>query len=61
VPVLFLRPERDRLMGRSTLREVLSAYPSAQVARFEGAPHLLLQRRPTESAQAIRAWIAGRA
>lgn len=51
LPVLILRPTRDRIVPRAAAR-LLAQAPHAEVADIEG-PHLLLQSRPVESAAAV--------
>jgi pimeloyl-[acyl-carrier protein] methyl ester esterase len=51
LPILILRPTRDRLVPRAAAR-LLAQASHAEVADIEG-PHLLLQSRPVESAAAV--------
>lgn len=59
MPVLYLSPRHDRLLGRQPHRPIEGLSPAVQVEVRDG-PHLLLQRRPRESAAAIRAFLAAR-
>lgn len=52
VPVLYIAGARDRLIGRRGLAQVSALIPNVSTAILDG-PHLLLQRLPNESAQAI--------
>lgn len=52
VPVFFMGGEQDRLTPRSNLRALTRARPDAVVRLFPG-PHLILQARPRETAQAL--------
>jgi pimeloyl-ACP methyl ester carboxylesterase len=51
LPMLILRPTRDRIVPRAAAR-LLAQTPRAETAEIEG-PHLLLQARPVESAAAV--------
>lgn len=51
-PVLALRAESDRLLGQVCAEEILRVRPSTVVESIEG-PHLLLQSRPREAAEAV--------
>jgi pimeloyl-ACP methyl ester carboxylesterase len=53
VPMLVLRARRDRVISRAASRWILKKRPSAQMAEIDG-PHLLLQTRPAECADAVR-------
>jgi len=57
VPILYLRPTRDRLVRRLTLQSLRSIRPDMVIREIEG-PHALLQRNPEESWQAIAAFLA---
>jgi pimeloyl-ACP methyl ester carboxylesterase len=48
VPVLWLAPERDRLVRTDGVEEVLALRPDAEVATLD-APHMILQRCPHAS------------
>jgi pimeloyl-[acyl-carrier protein] methyl ester esterase len=52
VPVLYLQAQRDRLVGARALRRVQDRCPDLRRETLD-APHLLLQSRPAEAAQAI--------
>jgi pimeloyl-ACP methyl ester carboxylesterase len=51
-PILILRATGDRLVSSSRYRQLIEALPGAIVRDIDG-PHLLLQSRPRECAQAI--------
>jgi pimeloyl-ACP methyl ester carboxylesterase len=53
VPLLVLRARHDRVISRAASRWILKIRPSAQMAEIDG-PHLLLQTRPAECADAVR-------
>jgi sigma-B regulation protein RsbQ len=52
LPVLVLRARRDRVISRAATRWILQTLPSVQLAEIDG-PHLLLQTRPAECAEAV--------
>lgn len=52
MPVLYLQATDDRLVGARGAQQVRRALPRAEV-RLLKAPHLVLQARPRESANAI--------
>jgi pimeloyl-[acyl-carrier protein] methyl ester esterase len=52
VPILYLRGKRDRLLRPSALDAMLQIRPDLTVTEID-APHLVLQRRPLPSVQAI--------
>ncbi len=56
VPLFYLVGAQDRLVGRRGARQITRTMPQAQVKTLSG-PHLLLQRRPSESAEAIMAFL----
>ena len=49
---LYLQGKRDRLVGARGVREIKRALPSVEVRLLE-APHLILQTRPREAADAV--------
>jgi pimeloyl-[acyl-carrier protein] methyl ester esterase len=57
VPVLFIAPDRDRLIRRNAHEDVRAALPGAQVARID-APHMVLQRSPHESLACIEEFLS---
>lgn len=57
VPILYLRPTRDRLVLAGSLRHILSTRPDTQVTEIEG-PHLVLQTRPEQCLRAIEDFLA---
>jgi hypothetical protein len=56
VPILYLQAKQDRLINPSCLDEIRRIKPSLTVEQLTG-PHLLLQRKPEQSAAAIEAWL----
>lgn len=52
IPLLFVQPKQDRLVGGAKLEEMRQIEPSAAVETVDG-PHLLLQREPQRSAEVI--------
>lgn len=52
VPVLYLMAKRDKLLKRSSLKEMLELKPEMRVIEIEG-PHLLIQRQPQACYEAI--------
>jgi len=56
-PLLYLAAGRDRLVGPRCARAIAAARPDAEVVTLD-APHLVLQRRPRESARAIAEFLA---
>jgi pimeloyl-ACP methyl ester carboxylesterase len=57
VPILYLAPDRDRLVRRSNLRSILKIRPDVQVQELEG-PHLILQIAPKICWQIIERFAA---
>jgi pimeloyl-ACP methyl ester carboxylesterase len=55
VPILYLRSNQDALIPAQCLEELRQLKPQMQVARIDG-PHLLLQRQPVASANAVLAF-----
>jgi pimeloyl-ACP methyl ester carboxylesterase len=53
LPMLVLQARRDRVISRAATQWILKKLPSAQLAEIDG-PHLLLQTRPAECADAVR-------
>lgn len=51
-PVLVLRSTRDRVISKRATRIILQNSPTAELVEFD-APHLLLQTRATECAEAV--------
>ena len=58
VPILYLQATQDRIVPPRCLDEILAVKPDVTVVRING-PHLLLQARPRESAEAIVKFIEG--
>jgi len=52
VPILYVAGTDDRLVGESSLNIVQTIRPDVQLARI-GGPHLMVQRKPSETATAI--------
>ena len=57
VPILFLQPSHDRLVGQRAMREMMRLQPTAAREIVRG-PHLLLQRKPVETATLIEKFVA---
>jgi pimeloyl-ACP methyl ester carboxylesterase len=57
-PILFIQAQQDHLIGESSLAEIFSIKPEIKITRIEG-PHLILQREPEQSAQAVAEFIRG--
>jgi pimeloyl-ACP methyl ester carboxylesterase len=57
-PVLYLAANRDGIVPRRCLDEILSVRPSVKVATVEGE-HFAMYANPQPAAQAIAAFIAG--
>jgi pimeloyl-ACP methyl ester carboxylesterase len=55
-PVLYLRASKDRIVGASSSRELTSQLANVTVVEIDG-PHLLLQARPQECADAISTFL----
>ncbi|MEC5396709.1 alpha/beta fold hydrolase [Uliginosibacterium sp. H1] len=55
VPLMYLRGEQDHVVPASNLARVRRLRPDTEVVRLP-APHLVLQVRPQESAQALAAF-----
>jgi pimeloyl-ACP methyl ester carboxylesterase len=56
VPVLMMWGPRDPIFGEGYLRDVSARLPHADVQRYPGASHLLVEDRPEAAADAWR-WI----
>jgi pimeloyl-ACP methyl ester carboxylesterase len=56
VPVLYLQAMQDRIVGPQLTRQLVSGLPQVEVRQING-PHLLLQCRPRECADAILSFI----
>jgi pimeloyl-[acyl-carrier protein] methyl ester esterase len=57
MPGLYMRGTRDRVVRASAARIFMQTAPNAQIVHIEG-PHHLVQINPTDSAQALRTFIA---
>lgn len=56
VPLLYLLPTRDHLLGRGSVDLMLHFRRDIVIAPIE-APHFVLQRKPTEAIQRIDTWV----
>lgn len=56
VPVLYIRATRDRLVPRNCGDEIQAILPTTSVIELDG-PHLILQREPKQSAEAVGQFI----
>lgn len=52
IPILYLQASRDRVVLPRCLDGILAIKPDTTVVRIDG-PHLLLQREPRQSAEAV--------
>jgi pimeloyl-ACP methyl ester carboxylesterase len=52
VPILCIQATKDKVVPKSCLEEIQRIKPDIRVAQIDG-PHLILQRKPRESADAI--------
>jgi pimeloyl-ACP methyl ester carboxylesterase len=52
VPILYIQATRDELVSPSCLEEIRRVRPEVGVAQIDG-PHLILQREPKQSADAV--------
>jgi pimeloyl-[acyl-carrier protein] methyl ester esterase len=52
VPMLFIQPTQDRLVGADRLEEMRRIKPAAAVETIEG-PHLLFQKKPERTAEVV--------
>jgi pimeloyl-ACP methyl ester carboxylesterase len=59
VPTLYLQARNDRLVGPTSLSEILAIKPDIAVEQIPG-PHLLFQREPVEAAAAIDRFVQQR-
>ncbi len=57
VPLLYLRPKRDRLVFEQSVRHIVTTRPDTHVERIDG-PHLILQTRPEACRDAITTFLA---
>jgi pimeloyl-ACP methyl ester carboxylesterase len=56
VPILYIQALQDRLVGESCLAEMRAIKPQIKIAHIDG-PHLILQREPQKSAEAVAIFI----
>lgn len=59
VPLLYLQASRDNLVQATCARTITQIHSGIPLVKLAG-PHLLLQRAPAASAEAIRRWWASR-
>jgi pimeloyl-ACP methyl ester carboxylesterase len=52
VPILYMQGKRDRVVGPSNLRRIQSIRPNVRCVQIDSG-HMILKKRPTESARAI--------
>jgi pimeloyl-ACP methyl ester carboxylesterase len=57
VPVLYLQALQDRVVATRLSQQLIDALPNVTVRKLDG-PHLLLQSRPHECAEAITSFVA---
>jgi len=57
VPTLYLRAGADRLFSPNVHAALKRVMPELETAVVGDAPHLVLQRRPFESVEAITRWV----
>ena len=55
-PLLYIRPRSDRLVGRTSVEEIVALLPTVEVVEVE-APHLVLQHVPDVCARLIRNFV----
>jgi pimeloyl-ACP methyl ester carboxylesterase len=56
IPVLYIRPDKDRLVSHKAFRDFCYAIPGAAVETIAG-PHLILQREPRAAADVMVAFV----
>ena len=56
VPVLYLQPTHDRVLGRCSARRIRAIRPDAEYEEIDG-PHLLAQRNPEGVWETIEAFV----
>lgn len=59
IPILYLQATRDRLIGPDNAERMRRIRPEMKIQAID-APHLLLQRRPTEAMREIHGWLCVR-
>ncbi len=57
LPVMYLRAERDRLFGPHVHELVAAHRPGLSTSVIADSPHLVLQRKATEAADAMVSWL----
>ena len=55
-PILYLQALRDNIVNSDLSEQLINALPNVTLKKIDG-PHLLLQSRPTECAEAIKAFL----
>jgi pimeloyl-ACP methyl ester carboxylesterase len=56
VPILYIQATKDKVVARSCLEEIQRIKPDIRVAPING-PHLVLQREPQQSADAVTRFV----
>jgi len=56
VPTLHLQARQDRLLWPPSVAELQALLPEARHVALQG-PHLLLQARPVQAAEAVARWV----
>lgn len=56
VPILYLRATEDKLVSAQRVEGIVSIKPDAEVISIAG-PHLLIQREPRKTAEAVAAFL----
>jgi pimeloyl-ACP methyl ester carboxylesterase len=58
IPLMYIQAECDRLVPKESFREIQRIRPDTALVSIPGAPHLVLQREPRRSSEAILKFIA---
>lgn len=56
IPILYMAGTKDRLIGLAAFEQIRRLRPDARLCELD-APHLVLQRRPSEAARAIAEFV----
>jgi pimeloyl-ACP methyl ester carboxylesterase len=56
VPILYIQATTDKVVPRSCLEEIQHVKPDVRVAEING-PHLILQREPQQSSDAVTRFV----
>lgn len=56
LPILYLRPSKDRLVYESSMRLIKKIGKNVTIQSFD-APHMLLQTKPEQTAQSIKRFL----